>query len=381
MRIQRKLLVVIAAIGIAAGPAFAKSTHAKKQARKPANAESSIEVDSEGDVQVDGQKVDIQAGKSVMALMTARIVQALPTGADAIPAFRLQPLELHTRESLEGPTKVSKLNGNVRVVQADTDWMFYENENSIGRGQQLDLQFPMGREALNDLKGKVVVFPVGDEANAEKVSVVWNECTGPFTGNYANGKEYACAKTRSLNDEFAGYLRDHLLTCVNAGMKKAGLAPAKKVHIAHDGTGGDSAHQKTPSLHNAGRAIDIQRMHVSTASGAYVFDFKKTNTNHKLSGTCAPATSDNCEFYEAFRNCWHGLMKSRACPANKNPKRRWIGTLGWEDKKHIAHHLHFSYPFCPKSAGHWTTNFGDDADADDSEGDFQPRNDNEEVEI
>lgn len=362
MKFNRQL-ILLAALTVTTYTACSTNKF-RNDSRQPANAEEgSIEITDSGEMVMDGERVEGQSGP-VMKLMVARIEAVVPAGLSDAPVFRLQPLELHSRESVDGDVTVQKLDVGIRTLQADSSWRFYNSENNISSDGELNMR------DLRNLRGKVAVFPVSEETTAEKVDVVWNECTGPFTGNYAAGKEYACAPRRPLNDEYAGFLKKNLLKCVNMGMKAAGLEAATKVHITHNGTGPDAAHKKTPSLHNAGRAIDIQRIMVNTARGKYTFDFKKTNTNHVLSPKCAPAGTDNCEFWEAYRNCWHGLMKARACPSNRNPKRRWIGSLGWEDKKHIAHHLHMSYPFCPKSAGHWTTSFGDDEG--ETEDDFSP---------
>jgi hypothetical protein len=284
-----------------------------------------------------------------------------------VPAFRVKPLELRNQDG-----EVTKLNVTGRTLQADESWKFFENEKSIDADHKLNLSFPMSIEQLDSLKGKIVIFPISENSTADRISISWNECdgAGAVTGNYAEGsKDYPCSQRRFLDDDYAAYLRDHMLDCVSAGTKSAGLGAARKVQIAHDGTEGDAAHKRTPSLHNAGRAIDIQRMIVTTTSGTQkVFDFRQTNTSHVLSGTCAPAGSPNCKYYETFRQCWHNLMKARACPGNANPARRWIGTLGWEDKKHIAHHLHTSLPFCPRKGNYWTTAFDDESDADNDSG-------------
>jgi hypothetical protein len=366
--------VLCALVALQGEPAFAKNTKSKKSSkatsRKIASQSGgSIDVDQSGAVAVDGKRIPIQAGKTSLTLMSARIIEAMPLNVSANPAFRLQPLEMYSRATMDGKTTTTKLNSSEQTVLADPSWQFYESETQINRAHRLDLSFPMSNDELESLKGKVVMFALPAGTSPEKLSVAWNECdgAGPVTGHYTG---FACARGRFLADDYAGFIRDHLLSCVNQGMDAAGLPKATKVHIEHDGTSGDARHQVTPSLHNAGRAVDIQSMTATASDGAHVFDFRKTNTNHVLSGSCAPAGSANCKYYEAFRECWHKLQKARACAENSNPARRWIGTLGWEDKQHIAHHLHTSMPFCPHTAGHWTTSFSDEVDADGEPSDY-----------
>ena len=340
--------------------------HSAKKARKPAGAETAaLDVNESGEVKVDGKAVTIQAGKSRIALMVARIEDAMPVG-DA-PVFRLQPLSVHSRETMEGKTTVTKVDGGIRAFQGDSSWMFYQDENHLDSAHEVSVSFPPAAEEWAMLKGKVAVFPVPADQTLETLQASWNECggAGGVTGNYTG---YECIQNRKLADEYLGFIRDHMLACVSQASTKAGIGAATKVHIVHDGTMGDARHQKTRSLHNLGRAVDVQQMVVTTASGTHTFDFRQTNTNHRLSATCAPAGTAMCKFYEAFRTCWHGLMVGRSCPGNRNPKRRWIGTLGWEDRQHIAHHLHTSMPFCPRSDGHWTTAYDDEADGEDEMG-------------
>jgi hypothetical protein len=125
-----------------------------------------------------------------------------------------------------------------------------------------------------------------------------------------------------------------------------------KVHIEHDGTAPDPRHSER-SLHTFGRAVDVMVVTTTDAKGVRrQFDFQKTNPDRVVSPSCSPARSAECRFFEGFRACWHELHVARRCPARQDGP---LGTLGWEDKAHIAHHLHTSLPFCPDNKGNAIT--------------------------
>jgi|GEM_PF-5005423 len=185
---------------------------------------------------------------------------------------------------------------------------------------------------------------VGAETLAP-TSISWNECSGKVTGNYTG---YDCINRRKMAEEFRPFLIKNALKCSNAGLERLGLARVSSIHIVHDGVQADSAHSRH-SLHALGRAIDIQQIR----AGGRSFDFRVTSRK--------PNSADR-KFYEGFRSCWHSLMKQRGCPNRDSGAP--VGTIGWEDSKHINHHLHTSLPYCPSSRGYFTTSFENDVEED-----------------
>ncbi len=185
---------------------------------------------------------------------------------------------------------------------------------------------------------------VGEEALAP-TDISWNECSGNVTGNYTG---YKCVNQRKMAEEFRPFLMQNAVKCTNAGLDRLGLASVSSIHLIHDGVQADSAHSSR-SLHALGRAIDIQQV----KAGGRSFDFRITSRQ--------PNSADR-KFYEGFRACWNNLMIARGCPRRQSGAP--VGTIGWEDKKHINHHLHTSLPYCPSSRGYFTTSFTNDVEED-----------------
>jgi hypothetical protein len=223
--------------------------------------------------------------------------------------------------------------GEARIYEPNASWKLFDAEGQITEDPRFALR---------------VIMPLPMRQDGT-VDASWDECAGPISGNYS-GED--CSKTRGLSDDFVAYLKQHYLASVNIALKAAGLEPAISVHIEHDGTVADARH-KGGSLHHAGRAIDQKVVTTTDAGGnKHSFDFTQTNPSHKLSRSCAPAGSQNCLFFEAFRAEWARLQTARKCRhAEDGP----TGTIGWENRAHIAHHLHTSMPFCPNSKGWFIT--------------------------
>ncbi len=296
--------------------------------RGPAALESlTMDFDDKGVVKADGQLVKVRAGKTSPVMMLAEVVSAMDI--DGGLAFKLKPLESRTR-STDGKLEKKQLSGAIINVLYEGDWGLIDKND----------------EPTDNPKSAVkVVLPFPNDAELEKTVVSWNECEGTVTGNYTG---YPCSRGRGMADVFYGFLRDNILSCTTAGLAGVGGGTATKIHIVHDGTTADSAHNRK-SLHAAGRAVDIQTVTITTGNGQRSFDFRIT--------TAKPDSQDR-KFYEGFRQCWHKIHMSRGCPhrASGNP----VGTIGWEDKRHKGHHLHTSMPFCPNT-NHWfETSFGDD---------------------
>lgn len=184
----------------------------------------------------------------------------------------------------------------------------------------------------------------GEEALAP-TDISWNECSGNVTGNYSG---YKCVNQRKMAEEFRPFLMQNAVKCTNAGLARVGAASVSSIHIVHDGVQADSAHSSR-SLHALGRAIDIQQI----KAGGRSYDFRITSRQ--------PNSADR-KFYEGFRACWNTLMVARGCPRRQSGAP--VGTIGWEDRKHIGHHLHTSLPYCPSSRGYFTTSFDNDVEED-----------------
>ncbi|HEY8279273.1 MAG TPA: hypothetical protein VIH99_06605 [Bdellovibrionota bacterium] len=296
-------------------------------------AGESLDLDSEGGAWInDTSYVEGTTGKP--ADLHAEVVKAME-GPEGSTILYLRPTE--ARKTVGGEeTKVS-LTAEPRAMVVRDDWKMFDAEHQ----PTSDPQFA---------SSVIIPYPM-ESADAAMFEVVWNECEGAIQGNYVGTK---CRSKEFLADDYMAFMKKNYLNCVNAGMANAGLAPAVKIHIMHDGTAGDMSHKRTPSLHNAGRAIDLQTLTTTDKDGKKnVFNFRSTSPSHALSSRCTPAATPTCKVFEGFRSCWHKLHVARKCPPRA--KGAPIGTLGWEDKKHVAHHLHTSMPFCPSRQGHYIT--------------------------
>ena len=259
----------------------------------------------------------------------AKVIQ----GPEGSTVLYLRPIEA-VKIGPDGKEEHLKISADARPFVAEQDWKLYDAEGKLTDDPRFAVR---------------VILPYPAEMNAALFEVKWNECEGPITGNYTG---YPCNKNRGLSDEYMVFLKDNFLGCVNQGLAKSGLPAAVSAHIQHDGTIADERHSRG-SLHAVGRAIDVMQITVKHANSQKVtFDFTKTNTNRRISNRCAPAESTNCRFFEELRACWHKIHAGRKCPARANGP---IGTIGWEDKSHIAHHLHTSFPFCPNNKGYFIT--------------------------
>jgi hypothetical protein len=259
-----------------------------------------------------------------------KVIQA----PDGTSVLYLRPVEAHKTGADGDVEKFSVASAEPRPFVPEGDWKMFDAEGQVTTDPHFALR---------------VIMPYPSDINAAMFDVKWNECQGALTGNYSG---LPCNKNRGLSDDYMAFLKQHYLPCVNAALAKAGLPAAKAVHITHDGTVADERHSRG-SLHAVGRAIDVMKVITTGADGrTNTFDFTKTNTNRRLSHSCAPAGTANCKFFEGFRACWHQLHVARHCPARRSGP---IGTIGWEDRDHIAHHLHTSYPFCPNNKGYFIT--------------------------
>ncbi|HEY8279724.1 MAG TPA: hypothetical protein VIH99_08880 [Bdellovibrionota bacterium] len=287
-------------------------------------------VDSDGKVEINGQA--FVEGAKEKTEVRAEVVKAVD-GPEGSVVLYLRPLEA-SKVNSHGKVEKLTVSAEPRPFVAEQAWKYFDAE--------------MQPTSDAHFAAKVVMtYPVGIDAAAFEVS--WNECEGLVTANYEG---IPCNRNRGLSDEYVLFLKQNFLGCVNQGLSAAGLPSAVKAHIEHDGTVADQNHSRG-SLHAAGRAVDIQSVQTtSSLGGTNSFDFRNTNTNHVLSSRCAPAGTANCKFYEGLRSCWNKIHVGRRCPSRSSGP---IGTIGWEDKKHIAHHLHTSMPFCPSSNGYFIT--------------------------
>ncbi len=357
---RTSLLAALCIVALLA--AVSASAKPKKSKRVPANASETLEINDAGQVFENGDEVEVRAGNQAAPLMLVEVLGVMGMGGSL--TMKMKPIEVRAKDR-NGKVQKTKIDGPAQVVLFEEDFKLFDKDKN---------------ETDNPREAAYAILPYTKNMDAEKIQVVWNECAGSVTGQYHDGKKaYGCAKSRKLSDTYYAFLRDNLLSCATEGLKAVGVtAKATAFHIVHNGTMPDAKHSKR-SLHGAGRAVDIQECTVTAEDGnKRRFDFLKTNPNRKLSQRCAPADSDNCKFFEAYRSCWHKIHKARGCPdrASGNP----VGTIGWEDRKHINHHLHTSMPFCPNPNRMFETSFGDD-DEDASFSPFRPKEKSEDVEI
>jgi hypothetical protein len=297
----------------------------------PSDADQTLELNSNGGAKVNG--ADFVAGsKPKPADVYADVVKVVPGPEDSTILY-LRPIEARTMHE-DGSVGKESLSADPKPFVAQADWKMFDAEGEVTDDPRFALR---------------VIMPYDTDESGKKIDVIWNECSGPISGNYTG---LPCNRTRGLSDDYVAYLKQNYLPCVNESLKAAGFAPAVSVHIMHDGTLADERHNRG-SLHAAGRAIDVQVVTTTDANGqTHSFDFRTTNTDHRLSHSCKPAGTAVCNYYEAFRACWGKLQVARHCPARHDGP---IGTIGWEDSRHIAHHLHTSYPFCPNNKGWFIT--------------------------
>jgi hypothetical protein len=291
-----------------------------------------LEFNTNGDAKVNG--ADFKAGAQERpADVYADVVKVVqdPSGESTLFLRPIEARKLHA----DGSVEKIPVSADPRPFTPQADWKMFDAEGEVTKDPRFALRV-------------IMPYPT-DESSNKSIDVIWNECQGPISGNYVG---VSCARTRGLADEYMAYLNQHFLPCVNQSLGSVGLSPATAVHIQHDGTTADAQHN-SGSLHQVGRAIDIQIVTTTDAQGQKnSFDFRQTNTDHVLSHSCKPAGTKLCKFYETFRACWGKLQVDRHCPARHDGP---IGTMGWEDARHIAHHLHTSYPFCPNNNGYFIT--------------------------
>jgi hypothetical protein len=286
--------------------------------------------DTSGNLEVNGAAVTENAAQPADVYATVEKVLLDPEGGTIV---YLRPYEAH-KLNAEGKMEKFELSGEARPFAVENGWKLFDAEGSETDDAQL---------------AQRVIMPYPLDVSTAMFDVKWNECSGPISGNYAGIR---CNRNRGLSDEYMAFLKPNFLGCVNAGLAAIGAGPASSVHITHDGTTADARHSGG-SLHSAGRAIDVKILSTVEADRkSHSFDFTKTNTDRRLSNRCAPAGTPNCKFFERFRACWHKIHVARRCPARHSGP---IGTIGWEDRKHIAHHLHTSMPFCPNNRGYFIT--------------------------
>lgn len=303
------------------------------KAEETPTADSSLDFDADGAAMMDGKEFQEGAAAERSADVYADVVKVVDGPEDSAVLY-LRPIEARRKLNDGTIEKMPVSSAEPRPFMPEPGWKMFNAE---------------GEETSDPRFAIRVIMPFESDLSSAMFEVKWNECEGPISGNYVG---FACNNHRHLSDDYMVFLKKNLIPCVNDGLKAAGLGPTTKVHIQHDGTSADENHSGG-SLHSAGRAIDIMQVIITyPGNKKSTFDFTKTNPNHKLSKNCAPAGTANCKFFEAFRSCWHKLHVARKCRARREGP---IGTLGWEDRKHIAHHLHTSYPFCPNSKGYFIT--------------------------
>jgi hypothetical protein len=263
----------------------------------------------------------------------SEVVKVIEDGEGSAVLY-LRPLELR-KTMPDGSVKKIAMKADARPFVPEATWTMFDAEGN----ETQDAHFALK-----------VIMPYAANVEDTLYDVIWNECAGPVSGNYTG---LPCNKKRGLADDYMAFLKQNFLTCVNSGMKLAGVQQASSVHIQHDGTMADARHNRG-SLHAAGRAVDVMLITAYDENKKPIgtFDFRKTNTDRRLSRFCKPQTSTNCIFWEAFRSCWHKVNVARKCPGRHGGP---LGTIGWEDRDHIAHHLHTSMPFCPNNKGYYIT--------------------------
>ncbi len=295
-----------------------------------ANFRDVLTFDADGRMELNGKEVMENPPTS---FIFADVEKIHPSTNGSI-VFQLKPFELRS-VGKNGQRQRTPINGESKSFRYHEKWKMYDSE---------------GNETPEPEIAMRVLMPNPTDADDVTAEVKWNECDSALPGNYLG---LSCNQGRFMDDVFVGFLKENLLKCVNAGVAKVGGQPAVKTYILHDGTSPDGAHDKN-SLHAAGRAVDLLVVSAVDANGQKRdFDFRATSPSHKTTPSCVPANTDNCKFWEGFRRCWGNIHTARNCPLR--PAGQPTGSLGWEDKKHVAHHLHTSMPFCPKSNGFKTT--------------------------
>jgi len=306
---------------------LAFSLHAKAD---PVPSDDTIDFADNGEAKINGTL--FQDGMAEKPTDVYAEVVKVVQGPEDSTVLYLRPVEAR-KNGAGGKVEKFSVNAEPRPFVPEADWKMFDAEGEVTDDPRFALR---------------VIMPYPLDVERALFEVRWNECDGPVTGNYTG---LPCNRNRGLSDDYMAYLKANYLGCVNAGLKAAGFQPATSVHIQHDGTLADERHNRG-SLHAAGRAIDVMIVTTSGPDGKHSFDFTKTNTDRRLSRSCKPAGTANCNYFEAFRACWHKLQVARRCPGRQSGP---IGTIGWEDRKHIAHHLHTSYPFCPNNKGYFIT--------------------------
>lgn len=170
----------------------------------------------------------------------------------------------------------------------------------------------------------------------------WNEASASsrtsikgFTGNY---KGYAPRPGAAMAEILKQYLGNYMKDCIKESLVVAGRKDVAQtlghVHILHNGIMGDGRHQKTKSLHNVGRAIDLVEFKMSykkgTSSAQVIYNYNKDGRG---------------VFFNELRSCWGRVVAvENDCPYFEG--EQWLtGSIGKENKNH-QHHLHLSVPVC-----------------------------------
>lgn len=170
--------------------------------------------------------------------------------------------------------------------------------------------------------------------------------TGSFEWLYFSDPP-AC--TRALgNVDFYEALDKSFNKCAERGAIAAGVKSPSGQYtgkVIHKGLIGDASHKdvkpgQNSSLHNVGRAIDIQKIEVN--GELFVFDRASEQFASGVQGK-------EFKFFKAFRACWAAAAKAsnKACGRKSQARGDQFGSLGWEDDRH-QHHLHISLPVCDK---------------------------------
>ncbi|MBX2988680.1 MAG: hypothetical protein KF802_12355 [Bdellovibrionaceae bacterium] len=160
------------------------------------------------------------------------------------------------------------------------------------------------------------------------------QCPGSaaFQWNYADGRCYEMG----ANTEFLSLIDQNFNKCVATGARAAGISSNQgsfQGRVTHVGFGGDARHQRTRSLHNVGRAVDISSIEVN----GRVLDYKNASLNPN--GTEA-------QFFAAFRQCWsQAVVAADASCASYATSSGLVGCLD-----HSGSHMHLSYPVCSGGA-------------------------------
>lgn len=203
------------------------------------------------------------------------------------------------------------------AIGGETSSQLSGSEDEV-RGQQEDI---IRREGLHSFMKMMIEFP----------QTKWNECKDQPSGNY---EEYACAQSRTVSVILNKYLREKLMSCVDAGMAAQGGGTAAALHITHAGVTADARHSPY-SLHSKNRAIDVKVLKVELTNGEVrQFTYSKVG---------------NRPFYTAMRKCWGGVVHSgNGCPLYSG-NAGLTGSIGWENKQH-GRHMHLSVPYCVNGA-------------------------------